>query len=167
MRLEDGVGGHACDDNGRSTLGDVKAFEAPIIGAPRGGAYVEVPPAVVAALGGKGRIPVRATFDGIAYRGSIVSMGGKQILGILKAIRSELGKSPGDPVKVTVEVDEAERSVSVPDDLAAALADAGLRDAFTANSYSHQREHVTWIEAAKQPATRARRISQTIDRLRG
>ncbi|MGH8992875.1 MAG: DUF1905 domain-containing protein [Acidimicrobiia bacterium] len=30
---------------------------------------------LVAALGGKGRIPVRATFDGVDYRGSIVSMG--------------------------------------------------------------------------------------------
>ena len=145
----------------------MEAFEAPIVQAPRGGAYVEVPPAVIAALGGKGRIAVRATFDGIAYRGSIVAMGGKAILGILKAIRAELGKSAGDRVTVTVEVDEAVRSVAVPADLAAALADADLRDAFDALSYSHRREHVTWIEAAKQPATRARRVSQTVDRVRG
>ena len=134
--------------------------------ASRGGAYVEVPPAVIAALGGKPRTAVRATFDGIAYRGSIVSMGGKGVLGILQAIRAELGKAPGDPVSVTVQVDEVVRSVRVPNDLDAALRHADLRDAFDALSYSHRREHVTWIEAAKRAETRARRISQTVDRVR-
>ena len=162
MRLEDEPQPSPC-----RTLGAVEEFVTPIVEAPRGGAYVEVPPAVVSALGGKGRTAVRATFDGIAYRGSIVSMGGKPILGILKAIRAELDKSPGDPVRVTVDVDDAERSVHVPDDLAAALGDAALRDAFDALSYTRRREHVTWIEGAKQPATRARRVSRTVDRVRG
>jgi uncharacterized protein DUF1905/bacteriocin resistance YdeI/OmpD-like protein len=150
----------------RPTLDDVETFEARIMKAPRGGAYVEVPAAVIAALGGKGRTAVRATFDGIAYQGSIVSTGGKGVLGILKAIRTELGKAPGDPVSVTVEVDEVVRSVRVPDDLDAALRDADLRDAFDALSYSHRREHVTWIEASKQATTRANRVSQTVDRVR-
>jgi hypothetical protein len=43
----------------------VETFEAAIVAADRGGAYVRVPPGVVGALGGKGRIPVHATFDGI------------------------------------------------------------------------------------------------------
>jgi hypothetical protein len=141
------------------------SFEAPIVPAPRGGAYVEVPPHIVDALGGKGRIAVNASFDGIAYRGSIVSMGGQRILGIQKAMRSELGRSPGDPVKVSVEVDRAVRSVTVPDDLAAALAEAGQSDVLNSLSYSHQREYVRWVEEAKQPATRARRITQSIHRL--
>ena len=145
----------------------MESFVAVISSEPGGGAYVEVPPEVVAALGGKGRIPVSATFDGIAYRGSIVSMGGTRILGILKAIRSELGRSPGESVAVTGEVDETVRSVKVPDDLDSALGDAGVRHAFGALSYSHQREYVTWIEEAKKPETRARRISQTVDGIRG
>ena len=61
-----------------------------IVTADRGGAYVVVPPAVIEALGGGGRIPVRATFDGIEYQGSVASMGGAKVLGVLTAIREEL-----------------------------------------------------------------------------
>jgi hypothetical protein len=145
----------------------VETFEAAIVEADRGGAYIRVPPEVVAALGGKGRIPVRATFDGIAYRGSVVSMGGEKVIGLLKAIRTELDKQPGDRVTVTLEADQAERTVDVPDDLRSALDGAGLLDSFRALSYSHQREYVSWIADAKKAETRARRIGQTIDRIGG
>ena len=142
-------------------------FDAPLLAEGRGGAYVEVPAAVADALGCGGRIPVRATFDGVEYRGSIVSMGGDvMILGVLKSIRTALGKVPGDVLTVTVERDTAERRVEVPSDLAAALEDAGVRPAFDALSYSHQREHVGWVGEAKRPATRSRRIAATVDRLR-
>ena len=141
------------------------AFDATLVAADRGGAFVVIPAEVVAALGGKGRIPVRATFDGVAYRGSIVSMGGEKVLGVQKAIRTELGKGPGDEVRVTVALDEEERSVDLPDDLRDALAAAALIDRFTRLSYSHQREYVMWIDEAKRPATRARRIAETVERV--
>jgi hypothetical protein len=144
----------------------MEAFEAAILPAPRGGAYVEVPTRVVAALGGRGRIAVCATFYGIAYRGSIVSMGGVKVLGILKEIRSKLGKAPGDRVSVTIEADVAARLVTLPDELCLALSHAGLLEPFTALSFTHQREYVTWIEEAKQPSTRARRVDETIERVR-
>jgi hypothetical protein len=140
-------------------------FQATITEGPRGGAHVEVPPEVVAALGGKSRIPVWATFDGIAYRGSIARMGGGSVLGLLKSIRTQLAKAPGDQVEVSVEVDGADRAIPLPDDLVAALVDADIRPVFDALSYTHQREYVTWIEQAKQPSTRARRIGQTIKRV--
>ena len=143
----------------------MEEFRAPIVAADRGGAYVVVPPEVVDALGGGGRIPVQATFDGIEYRGSIASMGGTKVLGVLKAIRAELGKRPGDDVVVTLARDDAPRTVMVPDDLAAALEAADRRAAFDALSYSHQREYVEWIDEAKRGETRARRIAQTVDRL--
>ena len=113
-----------------------------------------------------GRIAVCATFDGIAYRGSIASMGGVKVPGILKDIRSQLGKAPGDRVSVTVAADLAERSVTLPDDLRLALSDAGLLKRFLARSFTHQREYVARIEEAKQASTRARRVSQTIERVR-
>jgi hypothetical protein len=144
----------------------MESFDATIVAADRGGACVRIPPEVVAALGGKARIPVRATFDDIPYRGSIVKMGGEMVIGMLKAIRSELGKGPDDVVRVTVELDEAERTVEIPADLRSALDGAGLLGAFTTLSYTHQREHVGWIEEAKRPETRARRISQTVERVR-
>lgn len=143
----------------------METFEAAIVVNDGGGAWVEVPGGVIAALGGGGRIPVEASFDGIAYRGSIASMGGCMALGVLKSIRAELGKGDGDVVTVTVERDAGERTVEVPDDLAAALAEAGLREVFDGLSFSHRREHVNAINDAKKPETRARRIAKALEML--
>lgn len=140
-------------------------FKATIQEADRGGAFVAVPAEVVEALGGGGRIKVRATFDGIAYQGSVVSMGGQKVIGLLKAIRTELGKEPGDVITVTLDVDRDERTVTVPDDLRATLDEAGLSERFDSLSFSHRRETVASITEAKKPETRARRITQTIERL--
>lgn len=58
---------------------------------------------------GKGRVKVRATFDGIPYDGSIVNMGVRNkdgsvcyILGMRKAIRAQLGKGDGDTVHMVI-----------------------------------------------------------------
>ena len=144
----------------------METFEAVIQDANGGGAYIEVPAEVLDALGGGGRIPVQATFDGIAYRGSIASMGGCMALGVLKQIRSDLGKGPGDSVVVTVTRDDAERTVEVPDDLAAALAAAGAREAFDKLSFSHRREHVNAITEAKKPETRTCRIAKAVEMIK-
>ena len=141
-------------------------FDGVLTAARQGGAYVEVPATVIVELGGGKRIPVRATFDGIDYRGSIASMGGCMALGILKGIRTELGKGEGDAVTVTVERDTAERTVDVPDDFAKALAAEGLTQAFDKLAYSHRREHVNAINDAKKPETRQRRIDKALKMLR-
>ena len=58
---------------------------------------------------GKGRVKVRAAFDGAPYDGSIVNMGVKDadgkvcyVIGITKAIRKKIGKNFGDTVAVTI-----------------------------------------------------------------
>ena len=58
---------------------------------------------------GKGRVKVRAEFDGIAYNGSIVNMGVRNpdgsicyIIGVLKRIRNALGKTEGDTIHVVI-----------------------------------------------------------------
>ncbi len=77
-----------------------------------GGAYVAFPWNIREEFG-KGRVKVRALFDGIPYDGSIVNMGLKHpdgsvcyIIGVLKSIRSKLNKHNGDTIHVVVEVKE-------------------------------------------------------------
>ncbi len=79
-------------------------FEAEIKKVPDiDGAYVEIP-FDVKAIFGKGRVSVDATFDGFSYRGSLVKMGTPcHIIGIRKDIRRQIGKQPGDIVRVTIE----------------------------------------------------------------
>jgi len=125
-----------------------------------------VPTEVVEALGGKGRIPVTATFNGVPYRGSIVRMGGGAVLGVQKAIMAEAGVRVGDSITVVVRNDEGPREVDVPVDLAEALARNGAaRAAFEGLSFSHKREYVRSVTEAKRPETRARRIELTIEQL--
>jgi Bacteriocin-protection, YdeI or OmpD-Associated/Domain of unknown function (DUF1905) len=140
----------------------VPHFDGVLAAARQGGAYVEVPDDVVRALGGAKRIPVRASFDGVPYQGSVVSMGGCMVLGVLKTIRQQLGKEPGDVIAVRLELDDIPRRVVVPGDLAAALDEAGARAAFDALSPTHRREHVRAIEDAKRPETRAKRVAAAV-----
>ncbi|MEX0666726.1 MAG: YdeI/OmpD-associated family protein [Acidimicrobiia bacterium] len=133
-----------------------------------GGAWIQVPPSVVAGLGQGGRIPVQATFDGIPYRGSVVSMGGDGMaIGILKDIRTKLGKVVGDEVLVTLELDDAPREVEVPEDLVTALTAAGVADAFARLSFTRRREVAEGVAGAKKPETRQRRIEAVVEELAG
>ncbi len=115
---------------------------------------------------GAKRVPVKATVNGAEYRGSVVRMGGKYMLGIPKVFREAAGIKAGDNIVVTLEKDAEERTVTPPKDLAAALAenkDAGK--AWEKMSYSHKREHVRAIEEAKKEETRTRRIEKAIEML--
>ena len=74
-----------------------------------GGAYVPFPWDLRQTFG-KGRVKVRAEFDGIPYEGSIVNMGLRNpdgtvcyILGVLKSIRKALRKGDGDTIHVRVQ----------------------------------------------------------------
>jgi uncharacterized protein DUF1905/bacteriocin resistance YdeI/OmpD-like protein len=144
-------------------------FTAVLIGTERGGGghLVEVPNDVVQALGGKGRIPVSATFDGIPYRGSIVRMGGTSVLGVLKGIIEQLGADVGDSLEVTVELDTQERTVEVPTELAAAIrTEPSLGAAWTALSFTARKELARSVVEAKKPETRARRVEKALEQLR-
>ena len=59
---------------------------------------------------GKGRVKVRAEFDGEPYEGSIVNMGLRgpdgevvYLIGVRKDIRKRIGKRGGDRVHVVIE----------------------------------------------------------------
>ena len=73
--------------------------------------YVIVP-VDIRKLYGRGRVKVRATFDGYPYSGSVVNMGLRDkdgnicyIIGVTKAVRKAIGKTFGDIVDVTITVE--------------------------------------------------------------
>jgi len=72
------------------------------------GAYIEFPYDLGKEFG-RGRLKVRATFDGVPYDGSVVNMGMKNpdgticyVIGVRKYIRTKIGKKPGESVKITI-----------------------------------------------------------------
>jgi len=114
---------------------------------------------------GAKRVPVKATVNGAVYRGSIVRMGGKYVLGIPKAFREEAGIAAGDNIVITLEADTAPREVKVPADLAKVIKKNGLSTAWDKLSYTDRKEHVRAVEEAKRPETRTKRIEKTIEML--
>jgi uncharacterized protein YdeI (YjbR/CyaY-like superfamily) len=73
----------------------------------------------------------------------------------------------GAKVEVDLQLDTEPRVIGEPDDLVRALdADPVARAAWDALAYTHKREHLLAIEAAKKPETRARRIDKALEMLR-
>ena len=117
-------------------------------------------------LGGGKRAAVTVTIGKKTARLRLAVMGGKNMIGISKANREELGVEIGDTVEAVIKVDNAERTVEVPADAAQALSKAKLRKAFDALAYTHQKEHVRAITEAKKPETRSKRIASMLEMLR-
>ncbi|WP_106814654.1 YdeI/OmpD-associated family protein [Microbacterium timonense] len=129
---------------------------------------VELTDAQVAELGGGKRAAVVIDIGGRTARGRLAVMDGRNVIGLSKAVRAELGVEIGDEVDVTIELDTAERTVDVPADLAAALdAAPQARAAFEALSYSRRKELARGVAEAKRPETRDRRIASAIAELTG
>jgi hypothetical protein len=105
-------------------------FQAEIKASDRGGAFV-IFPYDVEQVFGKKRVKVKATIDGVPYRGSLVRMGGPDhILGILKEIRVRIGKNIGDTISIHLEEDTDPRIVIIPLDMKKALSKSQAANRF-------------------------------------
>jgi hypothetical protein len=142
-------------------------FEARIVEGRGGGAFVSVPFDVFEFFGTRGQLRVKGTIDGHSFKSSMAPMGGgTHLLGLHKATREAIGKSTGDRVEVVLEADTDERTVVVPDDFRKALAKSSpARETFDRFAYTHRKEYVQWIQSAKRPETRQRRIDQAVERI--
>ena len=116
---------------------------------------------------GRARPPVKVTIAGHTWRTTPGVYDGVGYIVVNREVKATTGVDAPDRVDVEMELDSEPREVEVPDDLAAALADdPGVEEAFAGLSFTHRREYVNWVGEAKRPETRARRIEQTIERVR-
>jgi bacteriocin resistance YdeI/OmpD-like protein/uncharacterized protein DUF1905 len=128
---------------------------------------IRVPPEVVDALGAGRRPAVSVTINGYTYRSTVAVLGGEYMIGVSATNRAGAGVAGGDEVDVDLELDTAPREVSVPDDLAAALAaEPAAQATFDGLSYSNRSWHVLNVEGAKTDATRQRRIAKSVAALK-
>jgi Bacteriocin-protection, YdeI or OmpD-Associated/Domain of unknown function (DUF1905) len=142
-------------------------FKAKIEAGDGGGAYILFPYDTQKEFATKGRVPIKATFDGVPYTGSLVKYGQPQhMLGLLKSIREQIGKGPGDPIDVEIWKDEESRTVEVPEAFQSAMKKAGVLAAFEKLSYTHRKEYCRWITEAKKEETRSARLMKAVEMLR-
>jgi hypothetical protein len=115
------------------------------------------------AVFGKLRAPVKVTLNGYSYRSTIAAMGGPPCIPLRKSHREAAGLQGNETLEVRLDLDVAARTVQLPADLVRALKrQRGAWAAWSTLSYTHQREHVEAIDAAKKPETRARRIAAAV-----
>jgi hypothetical protein len=128
---------------------------------------IVVPDEIVAGFGRGKRVPVVVTIDGgYRYRNTVSSMGGRSLISFNAETRQATGHGAGDHVEVRLDLDDAPRVVTVPDDLAAELAsDPAAQAAWDKLSYSRQRAHADALTAAKTPETRTRRLTKVLTAL--
>jgi hypothetical protein len=124
---------------------------------------IEVPPAIVEALGAGKKPAVSVNVNGYAYRSTIAVMGGRYMIAFSADKRAATGIKGGDKIEVTLELDTAPRVMEVPPDLQKALdRNKAAKAYFATLSYSNQRRHIDPINDAKSDETRARRIEKSV-----
>lgn len=142
------------------------SFTAKLEDAGGGGMYIPFPHDANKEFG-KGRVPIECTIDGEPYRGTMIKYGTPyHVIIVLKAIREKIQKGAGDTVKVWLKEDSSVRKVEVPDDFKKLLKRFKLETTFDKMSYSHQKEWMLWINAAKKEETRFRRMEKALEKLK-
>jgi hypothetical protein len=145
----------------------VESFEVVLEQAERGpGCGIRLPFDPKAVLG-SGRAPVSVTVNaGEPFRTTTAVYGGIAWIGLRKDQQQAFGVGVGDTVRVTVERDDAPRTVELPEELAAAFATAEqARLAYDGLSYTHRREYARWVGEAKRAETRRTRAQKAVDML--
>ncbi|HTR65904.1 MAG TPA: YdeI/OmpD-associated family protein [Terriglobales bacterium] len=122
---------------------------------------------VVEAFQRKGRVPVKGTINGFAFRSSLMNMGDGHMMVVNAAMRAGAKCKGGDTVSVVMELDEDERTVEVPAYLKKIIAsDPKAKEFWPRLSFTHQKEYVREIEGAKRPETREKRITAMMEAVR-
>jgi hypothetical protein len=134
-------------------------------GEKTGWTYIEIPVDVAEALrpGVKQSFRVKGTLDDFPIKAvALVPMGdGRFILAINAAMRKGIRKAEGAAVHVSLEVDDDPLPPSA--DLLESLEyEPKAAEFFQTLTKGHQNYFFNWIESAKTPETKAKRITQAI-----
>lgn len=150
---------------GSPVAGQQLSFQAALEPWAEGMDYcaVSVPEEITTALGTRGPVLVMARVNESApFQVSLFPVGGgRHAIRIKAKVRRETNTGVGDVILLRLTVlDRA--AVVIPDDLLAALDEAGLTDVFRALPPGRQNFTVRRIDEAAQPATRARRVQEAV-----
>lgn len=126
-----------------------------------------VPEEVIEGLGAGKKPAVRVTINGHTYRSTVAPRGGVYLVSVSAENRAGAGVAAGDEIDVDLALDTEPREVTVPPDLAAALAAApDAQRFFDGLSFSRRQWFVLGIDEARTEQTRQRRVEKAIARMR-
>lgn len=133
--------------------------------AKGGWTYISIPEIIEQELWKTGGIKVKGSVDDhIIQQLRLMRTRDMVFLPLSASIRKATRKKEGDKVSIILFEDESE--LSIPADLQECLEDEpAALEYFVSLTEGYKREYIAWINAAKQPATKAGRISKMIGKL--
>ncbi|MDX6254474.1 MAG: hypothetical protein QOJ11_808 [Frankiales bacterium] len=143
-------------------------FTCVVLAAGKTATGLPVPEDVVLALGAGKRPAVYVTIADYTYRSTVAPYAEGFRIPLSAENRAGAGVAAGDLIEVELALDTDPREAAVPEDFAAALdADREARRFFDTLSYSNKQSYLLWVAGTKNPETRARRVAQGVELLRG
>ena len=128
-------------------------------------AGIEVPADALAQLGTGKRPKVRVRVGDYSFATTVGAMAGLSLISLSKAHREASGLRAGQEIQVHLELDTAPSEVTIPRELAVALAEAGFVEAFDKLPPSRRKEYARQITDAKSDETRDRRLTKILTEL--
>jgi hypothetical protein len=143
-------------------MGQRTEFEGEFYKGQQGGIFIDFPFNSLEIFGRTGVIRVKVWFDGLFYRLSLLPRSdGTHYFHIRKDIRSALGKSEGDSLKVVVESDNDLPELEIPDYLMWLLDDDPEMNAvFRKLSWSYKKQLIEYVKQPKTDDAKVHRINQ-------
>ncbi|MCX6361665.1 MAG: YdeI/OmpD-associated family protein [Armatimonadetes bacterium] len=129
-------------------------------------AQIVVPFEPDAAWGARARHSVTGSVAGHPFRGKVEASADGPCLYLGPAWRRDNGVEVGDEVEVIIRPEGPQLDTMEPDVAIALAADAEARANFEGLTTFCRKNYMRWIDGAKRPETRARRIAEMLPLLR-
>lgn len=118
-----------------------------------------------ASWGSRARHDVTGSVNAVPYRGPVKLAEGRAYISLGEAFRRAHGLAPGDSVAVVLAL-EGPQAANMPEDITAALTGAPAARAFFEGLPTfYRKNYLRWVESARRPETRAKRIQEMLDLL--
>lgn len=143
-------------------IGSEKAFTAIAAGRPGGGMAIELPFDPAAAWGQRERYDVTGSINGRKVRGKLTLRPSGHVLELGPAWCRDASVAVGGEVAVVL-APEGPQIGAMAEDIAGALAaEPAAARFFESLPTFYRKNFMRWIDGAKRPETRAKRIAETI-----
>ena len=137
-------------------------FKASVQVGERERVFIALPFDPSTVWGKKARHHIRATINGLLFRGSLGSDGDSYFMALGVAWRRDCGVDSGTKVTVLIEPEGPQQSTLAADIVEALAAEPSAQEFFIGLATFYRNGYIKWIEGAKRSETRAARISEMV-----
>ena len=141
-------------------------FTATAQARPRGGIAIALPFDPAEAWGDRDRYYLAGTIEQYPMRATVTPAGAEPMLTLGPAWCRDPRVGPGASLRVSLHPEGPQLDTISPDFADALRAEPEARRFFESLATFYRKAFVTWVEGAKKPETRARRISEVVEDLK-